>query len=144
MTSSASLSLGDSKLTTPPTERVALYSILVNVFLLGLNLVMATYSGSLALMAETVHNLADLAASAAVLIGLKLSQRKSGAFPYGLYKVENVSAIIVALFIFLTAYEIAKKALVEPGREFMMHPVMLVGVMIAALVPWLFSRYELR
>jgi cation diffusion facilitator family transporter len=144
MTSSASFSLGDSKRTTPPTERVALYSILVNVFLLGLNLVMATYSGSLTLMAETVHNLADLAASAAVLVGLKLSQRKSGAFPYGLYKVENVSAIIVALFIFLTAYEIAKEALVEPGREIIMHPVMLVGVMIAALVPWVFSRYELR
>jgi cation diffusion facilitator family transporter len=105
---------------------------------------MATYSGSLALMAETVHNLADLAASAAVLVGLKLSQRKSAAFPYGLYKVENVSVIIVALFIFLTAYEIAKEALVEPRREIIMHPVMLAGVMIAALVPWLFSRYELR
>jgi cation diffusion facilitator family transporter len=130
--------------TTPPAERVALYSLLVNVFLLGLNLVMATYSGSLALLAETAHNLADLAASAAVLVGLKLSQRKSGAFPYGMYKVENVAAIIVALFIFLTAYEIAKEALVEPGRVIMMHPVMLVGVIIAALVPWLFSRYELR
>jgi cation diffusion facilitator family transporter len=141
---SAWLSSDDRGKATPPAEQVALYSLLVNVFLLGLNLVMATYSGSLALLAETAHNLADLAASAAVWVGLKLSQWKSRAFPYGLYKVENVAAIIVALFIFLTAYEIAKEALVEPGREIMVHPVMLVGVTIAALVPWLFSRYELR
>jgi cation diffusion facilitator family transporter len=125
-------------------ERVALYSLLVNLFLLGLNLAMAAYSGSLALMAETAHNLADLAASATVWIGLTLSQRKSHSFPYGLYKVENVAAIIVGLFIFLTAYEIVREALFGTGREVVLHPVILVGVGVAALVPWLFSRYELR
>jgi len=61
-----------------------------------------------------------------------------------LYKVENVTAIIVGLFIFLTAYEIAKEALIESGHGIVMHPVILLGVVIAALVPWLFSRYELR
>ncbi|MDH4079633.1 MAG: cation diffusion facilitator family transporter [Nitrospira sp.] len=129
---------------TPLAKRVALYSLLVNLFLLGLNLAMAAFSGSLALMAETAHNLADLAASATVWIGLTLSQRKSHAFPYGLYKVENVAAIIVGLFIFLTAYEIAREALFGASREVVMHPAILVGVGIAALVPWLFSRYELR
>lgn len=125
-------------------KRVALYSLLVNLFLLGLNLTMAWFSGSLALMAETAHNLADLAASATVWIGLTLSQRKSHSFPYGLYKVENVAAIIVGLFIFLTAYEIAREALFGASREVVMHPAILAGVGIAALVPWLFSRYELR
>lgn len=128
----------------PCPKRVALYSLLVNVFLLGLNLVMATYSGSLALMAETAHNLADLAASATVWIGLTLSQRKSRAFPYGLYKIENIAAIIVGLLIFLTAYEIAKEALFETGHQVVTHPAILLGVVVAALVPWLFSRYELR
>ncbi|QPD02382.1 MAG: Cation diffusion facilitator family transporter [Candidatus Nitrospira kreftii] len=69
---------------------------------------MAAYSGSLVLMAEEAHNLADLAASGAVWFGLTLSQRKSPAFPYGLNKIENVAAIIVELFLFLTVYEIAK------------------------------------
>jgi cation diffusion facilitator family transporter len=138
------LSSDDRGEATPPAEQVALYSMLVNVFLLGLNLVMATYSGSLALMAETAHNLADLAASATVWVGLKLSQRKSHAFPYGLYKVENVAAIVVGLFIFFTAYEIVREALLVPRREIVMHPIILLGVMMAALVPWLFSRYELH
>ncbi len=129
---------------TPRAERVALYSLLVNVFLLGLNLAMAWFSGSLALMAETAHNLADLAASATVWVGLTLSQRKSRNFPYGLYKIENVAAIVVGLFIFLTAYEIAKEAFAESEREMVMHPIILLGVLLAALLPWLFSRYELR
>ncbi len=128
----------------PLAKRVALYSLLVNLFLLGLNLAMAAYSGSLALMAETAHNLADLAASATVWIGLTLSQRRSHSFPYGLYKVENVAAIIVGLFIFLTAYEIAREALFGASHEVVLQPVILVGVGVAALVPWLFSRYELR
>lgn len=105
---------------------------------------MAAYSGSLALMAETAHNLADLAALATVWIGLTLSQRKSHSFPYGLYKVENVAAIVVGLFIFLTAYEIAKESLLESNREVVTHPAILLEVVIAALAPWLFSRYELR
>jgi divalent metal cation (Fe/Co/Zn/Cd) transporter len=60
-------------------------------------------------MAETAHNLADLAASGAVWFGLTLSRRKSQDFPYGLYKIEKVAAIIVGLFIVITAYEIAKE-----------------------------------
>jgi divalent metal cation (Fe/Co/Zn/Cd) transporter len=93
---------------------------------------MAAYSGGLALMAETAHNLSDLAALATVWIGLTLSQRKSHSFPYGLYKVENVAAIVVGLFIFLTAYEIAKEALLESNREVVTHPAILLGVVIAA------------
>jgi cation diffusion facilitator family transporter len=138
------LSSDDRAKASPSAERVAVFSLLINVFLLGLNFAMAAYSGSLALMAEASHNLADLAASTAVWIGLMLSKRKSGAFPYGLYKVENVAAIIVGLFIFFTAYEIAKEALVRPGHPIVTHPVILFGVLAAALVPWLFSRYELR
>lgn len=125
-------------------ERVGVYSILINLFLLSLNLVLAVLSGSLALAAETTHNLADLSASGAVLAGLKLSQRTHRAFPYGLYKVENVVALIIAFFIFFTAYEVAKEAVFTTERQVVIRPLMLLGVGVAALVPWLFSRYELR
>lgn len=127
-----------------PLLRVGLYSVLVNVFLLALNIVMAILSGSLALAAEIVHNLADLTSAIAVLIGLKVSERKDRNFPYGLYKVENVVAIIVAFFIFFTAYEISREALAPGPREVIIHPWMLLGVIVAAVVPYLFSRFELQ
>jgi len=34
-----------------------------------------------------IHNIVDLLAAVAVLVGLKLSTRKSKVFPYGLYKL---------------------------------------------------------
>jgi cation diffusion facilitator family transporter len=119
-------------------------SLAVNVTLLALNLWMATLSGSLALTAETAHNLLDLLASIAVLVGVTLSQRKSRAFPYGLYKVENVVAVVIALGTFFTGYEIARQALFSAGHVPNVRPLMLAGVTLAAVIPLVFSQYEIK
>jgi cation diffusion facilitator family transporter len=125
-------------------ERIAWFSIVVNIVIAALDFVMAYLSGSLALIAETVHNLVDLAASVAVLIGLKLAYRKSKSFPYGLYKVENVMAVLIAFFILFTGYEIIREAIFAYSRHVMVQPLMLGGVAVTAMVPFLFGRYELR
>ena len=57
------------------------YSIAVNVVLVALHGLIAAASGSLAVTAELLHNLVDLASATVVLIGLKLAARKSRAFP---------------------------------------------------------------
>jgi cation diffusion facilitator family transporter len=119
-------------------------SIAVSLLLTLINLIIATASGSLAVAAEMVHNLVDLAASVAVLAGLKISQRQSRAFPYGLYKVENVVAVGVALFIFVSGYEIAKEALLSPPQEATVRGWMLIGVALSGIIPLVFSHYELR
>ena len=124
--------------------RLGWYSLGVNLFLLALNSLMAWYSGSLALMAETAHNILDILASVFVLLGLWLSQRKQREFPYGLYKVENIVQALIAFSIFFTGYEIAKDALFAAEREVTVEPVMLLGVAIAIAVPLLFSQYELK
>ena len=98
-------------------ERWGWASICVNLVLIGINLWVAYASDSLAVAAETVHNTVDLVAAVAVLIGLKLSKRKSRNFPYGLYKVENVVAAGIALLVFLSAYEIVREALLTETKE---------------------------
>jgi len=128
----------------PPASRVAWASVAVNVFLSLLNLAIATASGSLAVAAEMVHNLVDLLASTAVLAGVKISERKSRAFPYGLYKVENVVAVVVAISVFFTGYEIARAALRTRAGPVSVNGWMLVGVALSAIIPLLFSRYEMR
>jgi len=70
-------------------ERWGWYSIGVNIVLIAINAGIALASGSLAVEAEMVHNLVDLLTAVGVLIGLKLSTRKSKDFPYGLYKLEK-------------------------------------------------------
>ena len=125
-------------------ERWGWYSIGVNVLLAAINLGVALASGSLAVEAELVHNLVDLLTAIGVLIGLKLSTRKSKAFPYGLYKLENVITVVLAVMTFVTAYEIARGALLAPARQTTVNPWMLAGVVVATAVPLAFSHFELR
>lgn len=129
---------------TVALEKWGWASIGINVTLTGLNLVIAYASGSLAVAAEMVHNLVDLVASVAVLGGLKLSQRKSRRFPYGLYKVENVVAAGVAVLIFVAAYEIAREALLSKTRETLVTPWILGGLVLSLLLPLVFSFFEMR
>ena len=120
------------------------YSIAVNTVLALLHGLIAATSGSLAVAAELAHNVVDWLASAAVLIGLKLAMRKSQAFPYGLYKVENLAAAGLAGLIFLTAYEIARDALLAPPALVRADVWMLVTLLATMLIPVVFSRFELR
>jgi cation diffusion facilitator family transporter len=109
-----------------------------------LNLGIAVASGSLAVAAEMLHNLVDLMSSVAVLVGLKISQRRSKSFPYGLYKVENVIAVGMAGLIFFTGFEIVREAFSASQRQTTVNPWMLAGVMLSAIIPWAFSHFELR
>lgn len=120
------------------------YSIAVNTVLALLHGLIAAASGSLAVAAELAHNVVDWLASAAVLIGLKLAMRKSQAFPYGLYKVENLAAAGLAGLIFLTAYEIARDALLAPPVLVRADVWMVVTLLATMLIPLVFSRFELR
>jgi len=125
-------------------ERWGWASIGINILLGLLNLIISIASGSLAVAAEMVHNLVDLAASVAVLVGLKISQRRSEAFPYGLYKVENMVAVGVSALIFFTAYEIVHESLFALPRATTVSLWMLAGVILSAAIPLTFSYFELR
>lgn len=125
-------------------ERWGWYSIGVNVVLAAINLTIAFASGSLAVEAEMIHNIVDLLAAVAVLVGLKLSTRKSKAFPYGLYKLENVVAVVLAWMIFFTAYEIAHDAIFAPACLATVDHWMLGGVVLATTISFVFSHFELR
>jgi divalent metal cation (Fe/Co/Zn/Cd) transporter len=80
-------------------ERWGWYSIALNLLLAALHALIAMRSGSLAVAAELLHNVVDLLSAVAVLVGLKLAARKSKAFPYGLYKVENLVAAGLAMMV---------------------------------------------
>jgi len=125
-------------------ERWGWYSIGINIILALLNLVIALYSGSIAVEAEMIHNVVDLLTAIGVLVGLKLATRKTKAFPYGLYKVENVVTVVLSVMTFVTAYEIARDALFAESTVATVNPWMLGGVVIATAIPLTFSHFELR
>jgi hypothetical protein len=119
-------------------------SIAVNIALAALHGAIAIASGSLAVAAELTHNFLDLVSAIAVLIGLKVAMRKSRTYPYGLCKIENLIAAGIAIMAFVTAYEIARRALAETLAPPRADTWMLVLLFCTWALPLVFSRYELR
>ncbi len=125
-------------------ERWGWGSIALNLVLAILNLGISIASGSFAVVAEMVHNLVDLVGSVAVLAGLKIAGHHSRAFPYGLYKVENVVSVLVSGLIFLTAFDMIHIALSGSPRTLTVRPWMLFGVALSAIGPLVFSYFQLK
>ncbi len=119
-------------------------SLALNVLLALLHGVLALASGSLAVTAELLHNGVDFIASLAVLIGLRLATRKSEAFPYGLYKVENLLAAGLALLIFISVYEMLHKALFVSSPPVRADGWMIALLLLTTVLPLVFSHFELR
>jgi cation diffusion facilitator family transporter len=83
--------------------------------------------------------------SASIWAGIKIAHRKSKFFPYGLYKVENLVALITVALLAGAAYEIVQGVLAPPMQirpERL--PLAMGGVVLIVFITWAFSRYELR
>ncbi len=127
-----------------PVNRVAIYSLILNLLLVAVKLSLSFITGSLTLRADGIHSLVDVFASVALILGLVISGRRSEDFPYGLYKVENVVSVVISLLLFLTAYDIAMEAL---GGTTVTLPASgwILGVLALIIpVPYLFGRYQVR
>jgi cation diffusion facilitator family transporter len=126
-------------------EKIGIYSITINLLLVGIKLILSFLSGSVALVADAIHSSTDVISSATVLAGMKISKRKSKNFPYGLYKVENLVSLISSIFIFLAGYEIVHTVFFEAQNLNTKNlPYVIGGVLLTMGITFAFSRYELR
>lgn len=125
-------------------EQVALAAFLVNLVLAALKGGLAHLSGSLALTADAVDFATDSVASLLVWIGLRLSSRRLRSFPYGLYKIENVISVGVAIFIVLAGVEIARQAFTSAGGEPKVTPWVIGGALSGVMICYLFGWYAGR
>jgi len=123
-------------------KKISLFSVGINLFLSLIKITGGMVSGSAALVADGVHSLSDLAASLSVYVGIVISNKKSDLFPHGLYKVENLVALVSAFAIFFAGYEIAKDVLFEEATPIKNLTAALVVLGITVLTTYLYSRWE--
>ncbi len=129
--------------------RVAGLSVLLNALLAGAKYGLGAWSGSMALRADAFHSAGDVIASLSVLVGIFLSRLRRATFPYGLYKVENLVALLSGGAILLAAWEIAREAVqqaasVEAPAALRNVPLTILGAVVLIILPLVFSRYEAR
>ena len=128
-------------------ETAAKYSTLINLFLTIIKGVVGILSGSIALIADSVHSFSDIFASLAVYIGLKLSRRKPDEkFPYGYYKFETLASLIISVIIIITGFDI----IIESINDILVPKTIgipLIALSVAVLsvaVSLLLARYKER
>lgn len=130
--------------TSDDGSRVAAYSTWLNFVLVVVKGLLALITGSAALFTEALHSLTDVLAGLSVWLGIRISRVKTPTFPWGLYKVENMAALVSAVFVFLVAYEVVKDVFASEAREISNIGVS-VPVLVLMVVPvYIFTRYERR
>jgi len=138
------ITVSSEKLNYATKRNISIYSILINSFLSLIKIVGGIISGSASLTADGIHSLSDLAASVSVFVGIIISNKKSDAFPHGLYKVENLVALVSAFAIFFAGYEIGKDVFFGEPQEIKNLPIALIILAITVLITFFYSRYERR
>jgi len=101
-------------------EKIAIISILANAILAGGKIFIGYLSHSSAILAEGFHSLTDIFSSIIGYFGIKTSQKPvDDKHPYGHYKIEVLSGIVITLILLATGVGVvwdAYKNFLEPEK----------------------------
>jgi len=115
-------------------ERIALISVLVNILLALGKLAIGVLTGSASVVAEGIHSGMDVLSSAISLLGIKASKKPIDEMhPYGHYKFEVLSGLLITFILFITGIGIIYDAylgFVNPSQiktEYLAIAIMLIS-----------------
>ncbi|TMW73967.1 cation transporter [Alteribacter natronophilus] len=120
--------------------------IIGNVVLAVIKAVTGIMANSRALVADAVHSASDVVGSVAVLVGVRAARMPPDEdHPYGHGKAETVTAIIVAVLLFIVGFEIALNAV-----QALFEPIAMPGmaaiyaIIFSIIVKELMFRYKIH
>jgi len=118
-------------------EKIALISILANVVLAGSKITIGFFSNSVAILAAGIDSFVDIFSSAISYIGIKISGKPADKkHPYGHYKFEVLSGVIITVIVLITGIGIIYKAyqsFLEPENiniSYLAFGVMIFSVLV--------------
>jgi len=123
--------------------KAGLISTLITLLLAFLKFMGHLYTGSDALLADSLHSFTDSLSSVFVSIGIFLSTRKSKKFPYGLYKVENLVSLVVAVLVIFAGGEIIIRSF-KGGAHLVNEKVGLLITAFSIAASLLLGLYKIR
>lgn len=130
--------------------RISAVNIVINIVLAVVKLTVGAVSHSEALLSDGVHSVTDIFSSLVVMIGVKLSARRSDAkHPYGHERMECVAAVILAVFVGATGIGIGVSGLesiltIRQEAPTVPGGAALVTAVAAVLVKEIMFRYTRR
>ena len=115
-------------------EKVAKLSVLVLIGIGLVELAAGGLSGSIAVVADGAHSLADALVSLIVWLGLRISRKApDGKFHFGYRRVETFSSIIVALLMIVTGTAILYESyLTFLSPRILSYPLLAIAAVLLA------------
>lgn len=93
-------------------RKVLIITLLLNLFVMGLKVLVGYWTGSLSLLADALHSVTDSANNVLGLIASKFSSpQPDREHPYGHHKFEAVGALGIASFLGIACFEIVQGAI---------------------------------
>ena len=127
-------------------QKAALVSVLLSSFLTLAKAAAGFASGSLAVLSEAAHNLADVAATLLTYFAIRMAHKPADEdHQFGHAKIESLAALVETGFLFALATSITIEAFSRLGAPVHIEasPIVfavLIGSMIADLIRWLMLR----
>ncbi len=121
--------------------RVALGGVIVNIALMVLTVTMAVLSSSFTLTAMAVDCAVDVVAALVLWLGVRLADRSTPKFPFGLYKIENLIQVGIAVLIFIASYEIALQAFGARRESTEIDAWVIGGVVVTIVATWVYGWF---
>lgn len=114
-------------------KSVTYLGMVINLALTVVKVIIGIMAGSLALVADGIHSLSDLATDGAVLLGIHLgSKEPDQSHPYGHGRAETFSAGAIAVVLILVGGAMIYYATMAIARDEMTRP--RLGILAAAIV----------
>lgn len=125
--------------------RVILIEGGANLLVLLLKAVVGFATGSMAIIADALHSLTDVANNVIAWIVIRASHRPADReHPYGHQKFEMLAVFVLATLLAAVALEVAIRALTSPEREIEAHSWGLYVMAVVLVVNILLSTWERR
>lgn len=119
------------------------FGIILNVLLCGLKFVTGTITGSVAMVADAVNNLADAASSIIQILGFKLASKKPDPkHPFGHGRIEYISGLIISFLVLLMGVELFKSSInsiINPEK--VSFSIWALIIMVIAILVKLYMMY---
>ena len=127
-------------------KSITYIGIAVNIALAVVKVVIGSLASSLALIADGVHSLSDVATDAVVLLGLRLgSKGPDQSHPYGHGRAETFSAGLIALVLILVGGAMIYYATMAIARDEVTTPrlaVLIAAIVSIAAKEWLYRATQ--
>jgi cation diffusion facilitator family transporter len=127
-------------------KSITYIGIALNIALAVVKVVIGWLAGSLALVADGVHSLSDVATDAVVLLGLRLgSKGPDQSHPYGHGRAETFSAGLIALVLILVGGAMIYYATMAIARDEVTTPrlaVLIAAIVSIAAKEWLYRATQ--